>query len=296
MRLPPLNALKAFEAAARRGGFARAAEELHVSPGAISRHVKLLEQHLGVALFQRLPQGLKPTEAAVRLLPRISAAFDEIARAAAEVAPASGRLRILASPTLAGRWLIPRLQKFRNQAPAVTLSVAMMHISPREFQDGDHDVGVATYHRDDPVPEGVRAERIKGEELTPLVSPALLAGDPPMGEPADLSRYPLIRIAACPEDWPAWFAANGCAGIAATGDGPVYDTAELAIRAAVEGLGIVLMDRLLTGPELASGELADPFPQAQPVENGYFFFCEEARWNEPLIRSFRNWLLAETHA
>jgi LysR family glycine cleavage system transcriptional activator len=297
MRLPPLNALKAFEAAARLGSFTRAGEELHVSPGAISRHVKLLEQHLGTPLFRRLPQGLEYTEAATALQPRVSAAFADIARAAAETsawaAPGTNRLRILASPTFAGRWLIPRLQKFRDRIPEVTLSVAMMHISPQEFQATEHDIGVATFHAGDKAPDGLRTERVKGEELTPLCAPAILTNEAPLNRPADLARHTLIRIVACPEDWPAWLADNGCAGEIAAVDGPLYDTGELAIRAAAEGLGVVLMDRFLVERELASGELTDPLPQTTPIANGYFFFCEHSRWDEPLIRGFRDWLKTE---
>lgn len=293
MRLPPLNALKAFEAAARHGSFARAAQEMHVSPGAVSRHVKLLEQHFGEPLFRRLAQGLELTEAATTLLPRISAAFADIAKAAAEVAKHDNRLRIIASPTLAGRWLIPRLQEFRKLAPDVTVSLAMMHAGLQEFHDADHDVGIGTFHRDDKNTAGLRIEFVKSEELTPLCAPNLLDEGTPLRSPDDLANYTLISIVACPQDWPAWLAENGSTSITSLRGGPVYDTGELAIRAAVEGLGIVLMDRLLVSAELTSGTLVAPLPDTTPIENGYFFFCDPQRWDNPLIRRFRAWLKAE---
>ena len=293
MHLPPLNALRAFEAAARHRSFARAAEELHVSQGAISRHVKLLEEHFGVLLFRRLARGLKPTEAATQLLPRASAAFAMIEQAATAIGNARSEIRILASPTLANRWLIPRLRRFTEQAPEISVSVGVLRSSYREFYSGDYDVGVATFYMPADWPDDLRAERIRGEELTPICAPPLLEGDSALRTPADLNSHTLLRITACRYDWPKWLEANGYADIVDAGSGPSYETGELAIRAAVEGLGVVMMDQFLVERELQAGVLVDPFPSSKPVDNGYYFFCDRSRSDDPLIKAFRNWLLAE---
>ena len=292
MRLPPLNALRAFESAARLGGFTRAGEELNVSPGAISRHVKLLEAYFGVQLFERLAHGLRPTEAALALLPRITAAFEIIARAASELPGAASTLRIIASPTFANRLLVPRLTDFAEKWPGITVSVSVLLSDIAEFDFTTHDCAIATFHA--PVwSKEVRVQRIKAEELTPLCAPGLIGpGDcPPL--PADLRHQTLLRISACTWDWPNWLERNNLGGVVDPSRGPSFETGELAIRAAVEGLGVVVMDRFLVRRELECGELIDMFPQSVAVDNGYFFVCAEKRWDEPAISAFRDWALVE---
>jgi LysR family glycine cleavage system transcriptional activator len=292
MRLPPLNALRAFEAAARLGGFARAGEEMHVSPGAVSRHGKLLEAYFGTPLFVRLAQGLKPTEAAMALLPRITAAFETIAAAAAEVPGAAGRLNVIASPTFASRLLVPRLPGFTDPRPEVSVSVGVLLSDLAEFDLADHDCAIATFHA--PVwPEGLRVARIRGEALTPLCAPALLGAREAPPRLEDLGDQTLLHIAACVSDWPNWLELNGLADAVDPSRGPTFETGELAVRAAVEGLGVVVMDRFLVRRELAAGELIDLFPESEPVDNGYFFICAEKRWDEPVIAAFREWVLTE---
>jgi LysR family glycine cleavage system transcriptional activator len=292
MRLPPLNALRAFEAAARLGGFARAGEELHVSPGAVSRHVKLLEAYFGTPLFVRLAQGLKPTEAALALLPKITAAFETIAAAAAEIPGTVGRLNVIASPTFASRLLVPRLPGFTDLRPEVSVSVGVLLADLAEFDLADHDCAIATFHA--PVwPAGLRVARIRGEALTPLCAPALLrARDAPL-RPEDLGEHTLLHIAACTSDWPNWLARNGLSEAVDPSKGPTFETGELVVRAAVEGLGVVVMDRLLVRRELEAGELVDLFPESAPIDNGYFFICADKRWDEPVIAAFREWVLTE---
>ncbi len=292
MRLPPLNALRAFEAAARLGGFARAGAELNVSPGAVSRHVKLLEAHLGVALFERLPHGLRPTPAARSLLPGVAEAFEGIRQAVAGLPGRASRLHVAASPTLAGRSIVPRLPHFAEAWPDISLSVALLLSADVELDERTHDCGVATFHV--PCwPAGIKAVRVKGEALTPLCAPSLLRGRNTALRPEALSGETLLRIAACGTDWPNWFAANGVPEGGGSAEGPSFESGELAIRAAIEGLGIVIMDRLLVTPELQRGDLVDLFPDSVPVDNGYYFFCAERRWDEPAIRAFRTWIQAE---
>ena len=290
MRLPPLNALRAFEAAARHGSFVRAGQELNVSPGAISRHVKLLEAHLGCLLFERQAQGLKPTEAARRLLPKISEAFTLIAAAAADLPGQSRQLKVIASPTFANRLLVPRLPEFARQQPSVTVSLSVLLADLGETHLAASDCGIATFHA--PVwPSGVKAVKVRAEELTPLSAPALLEAQGGAMTPNDLASQTLLHVDACTADWPNWLARNGLTGRVDLSRGPHYETGELAIRAAVQGLGIIVMDRFLVAQELANGSLVDLFPEHEPVDNGYFFFSAARRWNEPAIAAFRDWAL-----
>jgi DNA-binding transcriptional LysR family regulator len=277
MRLPPLNALRAFEAAARLGGFARAAEELNVSPGAISRHVKLLEEHFGTPLFERLAQGIKPTETALAMLPKITAAFEMIAAAVNEAPGLAGKLKIIATPTFANRVLVPRLPDFNASWPEIAISVSLLLADLDGLDMAAHDCAVATFH--DPAwPAGVRAERLRAEALTPLCAPTLVRPRAMPLRPGDLRDLTLLRIAACPWDWPNWLEQNGLLGSVQHSQGPVIETGELAIRAAVEGVGVVLMDRYLVQEELQAGDLLDLFPETKPIDNGYFFVCAESRW------------------
>ena len=285
MRLPPLNPLRAFEAAVRLGGFSHAAKELNVSPGAISRHVKLLEAHFGTPLFERLAQGLRPTRAALTLQPQISAAFEMIVSAAAEVPRGARNLKVAASPTFANRLLVPQLLRFTEPRPEITVSVSLMLSDPSDFDPGTHDCVVATSHTTD-WPKGLKSVRVRGEALTPLCAPSFL-GDRKM-EPADLRNVALLRVSACGQDWPNWLALNELPGLTDLSDGPTFETGELAIRAAVEGLGVVLMDRFFVQRELRDGALIDLFPDSRPLDNGYYFFCAEARWQDPLIAAFRD--------
>jgi LysR family glycine cleavage system transcriptional activator len=297
VRLPPLNALRAFEAAARHGSFTRAAEELNVSAGAVSRHVKILEAYFGVALFERLAQGLKSTEAANELLPKVTASFEAIARAAAEVGGPEPVItepvvKVIASPTFANRCLVPRLPAFKERRPETVVSVSVLISDIEEFVAGDHDCGMATFHAPE-WPAEMRVERIRGEALTPFCAPSLLAGRKADPTPEDLTSLPLLHIAACRTDWPNWLALNGCSKRVALGAGPTLETGELAIRAAVEGLGVIVMDRYLVERELLSGQLVDLFPMSRPVDNGYFFFCRRERWDEAEIAAIRDWFRSE---
>lgn len=291
MRLPPLNALRAFEAAARHGSFVRAAEELHVSSGAISRQVKILEDHLGVPLFLRHAQGLTPTDNAISLLPKLTASFESIANATAEVSAPNREIKVTSSPTFANRWLVPRLPGFRDYMPGVSIDVGTIKFSYDEFLNSYYDCAVATFHEPN-WPVELKVERIKGEELTPLCAPSLLENND-CRSPENLDPSKLIHVATCQRDWPGWLDINNYKLNLDIKKGSTFDTGEMAIRAAVQGLGVVLMDRFLVEEELHSGQLIDMFPETTPIDNGYFFFCDRNRWNEPAISSFRKWLHLE---
>jgi LysR family glycine cleavage system transcriptional activator len=296
MRLPPLNALRAFEAAARHESFARAAQELHVSQGAVSRHVKLLEARLGVALFRRRPQGLELTGAGRALLPELSAALERMARAVTRVAEADREIRVIAAPTFAMRWLVPRLPRFRDLHPELRVSVGIFRHGFEEFRDGGYDLGI------NPLDEGFRPpasfERImlRPEALTPICAPSLLReGRSPLRRPADLARQTLLHPMADRADWRRWAAAAGLDGLDVDG-GLVFATMEMALGAAIGGLGVTVGDLYLIRGELAAGSLVAPFDLVLSEGTGYFLLLEQGRRHEPRIRRFCDWALAESAA
>jgi LysR family glycine cleavage system transcriptional activator len=296
MRLPPLNALRAFEAAARHASFARAAEELHVSQGAISRHVKLLEAYFGVQLFRRLARGVAPTDAAVTLLPKISASFELIEKAALEIADVSSEIKVICSPTFAYRWLIPRLPDFQAVAPSKTVSVGILRSSYEEFYKGAYDIGIACFESAVEWPDDLHAEWAVPEEMTALCAPALMRGANAPKTPADLRHHLLLHAVLGRHDWRRWLEAVGAADVVDYRRGQSYETGEMAIRAAAEGLGVAMMDRRLVKEELASGALVTPFDHIMTEDTGYYLFFERKRSDDPAIVAFRDWFLREAGA
>ena len=208
MRLPPLNALRAFEAAARHKSFARAADELCVTQGAVSRHVRLLEQHLGAALFRRRPHGVELTGRGGDLLPELTASFERIGRAARRVAEAGREIRVAAEPTVAGRWLVPRLQRFHDGHPGTRVSVGLFRGDYGAFVAGGADLGIdcrGGYRRGRS--GGSRGCCCGREAMSPVCAPALLRGPVPLAEPADLARHVLLHPSADRRDWRLWLRA-----------------------------------------------------------------------------------------
>lgn len=295
MRLPPLNALRAFEAAARHQSFARAADELHVSQGAVSRHVKLLEARLGVALFRRHAQGVELTGPGRTLLPELTAAFERIARAAARAAEGDREIRVIAAPTLAMRWLVPRLPRFRELHPALHVSVGIFRKDFDELRDGGYDIGINTVDEHFRPAPGFEAVPLRPEALTPICSPKLLQGPHRLKQPADLRRQVLLHPSADRADWRKWGRAAGL------DDGDVergleFTTMEMALGAAIGGLGVTVGDLHLFGEELAAGRLVAPFDLVVSDGTGYFLLVERGRRALPQLAAFCDWILAESAA
>jgi DNA-binding transcriptional LysR family regulator len=293
VRLPPLNALRAFEASARHGSFVGAAEELHVTQGAISRHVKLLEEHLKVPLFRRLPRGLELTPAAHKLLPKISASFDLIVQATQDLAASTHELKIIAANTLANRWLIPRLADFKKLHPDLQISVGIFRSRYEEFYRGNYDVGIVCSETDRKRPPDLEAILIRRERLTPVCAPAVLNGEAPLREPLDLKDHTLIHPDPDIYDWRKWLDQAGLSHAIDCRQGQTYETMEMAVRAAVQGLGVAIADLHLIREELASGALVAPFDVVVSDNTGYFLVCQRGRLAEPNIATLRDWLIAE---
>jgi LysR family glycine cleavage system transcriptional activator len=288
-RLPPLNALKAFEAAARHESFTRAAEELFVTQGAVSHQVKALEAELGVKLFNRERQRLVITEAARQYLTILRDAFDRIALGTERVLQrqTSGALTVSTSPDFAAKWLVNRLGRFAEEHPSIDLRVSatLYHVDfARE------DVDLAMRHGDGNWP-GLDVVRLSAEQLFPVCSPKLLVGRNRLTKPAHVLRFPLIHVDDR-KDWARWLELAGVLG-AELSHGPVLNRASMAIDAAVDGQGITLARTTLAATDLIAGRLLRPFAEELRLSKTYWIICPQATANLPKIVTFRGWLLAE---
>jgi LysR family glycine cleavage system transcriptional activator len=291
-RLPPLNALRAFEAAARHLSFTRAADELHVTQTAISHQIKALEERLGVRLFRRLPRGLLLTEEAQRYLPPIRDAFDQIAAATEQlgVGGSSGRLTVSVLPSFAAKWLVPRLGRFRATYPDLDLRISA---SSQLVDFARDDVDVAIRMGPGRYP-GLRVDRLFGESMLPVCAPKLLTGAHPLRRPEDLREQVLLHD----DDhtgWRLWLELAGVEGVDPT-RGPIFTDSAMVVQAAAEGQGVALARRVLAAGDLAAGLLVQPFEVSLPHDLAYYLVSPEATAEQPRIRAFRAWLLAEAEA
>jgi LysR family glycine cleavage system transcriptional activator len=284
-RLPFLNGIRAFDAAARAGSFAVAAEQLHVTPAAVSRSVKLLEDRMGVALFSRHANRLTLTPAGEEYRDGLVPLLDALARLTERVASRAGGqvLTVGVGPTFAIRWLIPRLADFRRRAPEVEVRVTTGGAAA-PFSDS-WTCGVRL---GDGAWPGLVATPLFSADLQPVCTSAFAAR---LGTPARLPGEALLRVAHSPEDWPRWLRAAGQPVVTATG--PVFEFYGQALQAAADGLGIAMGIRPYIDDDLASGRLVAPFPLAIPKGGGWWLTHHAAREAEPGFRAFRDWLLEQ---
>jgi LysR family glycine cleavage system transcriptional activator len=287
-RLPPLNALKAFEAAARSESFTRAAEELHVTQGAVSHQVKALEAILGLKLFNRERQRLVMTEAGREYLAVVRDALDRIALGTERVVQrqTSGVLTVSTSPDFAAKWLVHRLGRFADAHAGIDLRVSatMHHVDfVRE------DVDLAVRHGDGNWP-GLDVVRLYTEHVFPICSPQLVAGRKRVAKASDLLKFPLLRLDNS-DTWAKWF---GAAGVTAPVlQGPVLNRASMLIDAAVDGQGVALARTALAAWDLINGRLVRPIDIALKVSKSYWIVCPKATSGLSKVAMFRDWLLAE---
>jgi len=285
-RLPSLNALKAFEAAARHESFTRAADELAVTQGAVSHQVKALEQELGLRLFLRQRQRLSLTAPGRRLLEVARDAFDRIADGTARLRAGerSGGLAISTSPNFAAKWLAPRLGAFAEAHPEIELrlSATLQHV---DFAREDIDLAIRHGEGDWP---GLSVVRLCREELFPVASPALARR---LRRPADLKRATLLRLEGR-RDWALWLDAAGVRDVDPE-RGPVFNQASLQLDAAAAGQGVALARSALADWDLRGGRLARPFALAIPAPYAYWIVCPAPKAKQPKVRAFTAWLLAE---
>jgi LysR family transcriptional regulator, glycine cleavage system transcriptional activator len=287
-RLPPLNAIKAFEAAARLGSFTRAAEELNVTHGAVSRQIRLLEDWLGTKLFLRTSRNAVPTRAGADFLAEAGPALDRLATAALNLqngARARGLLHISALPTFAMRWLIPRLPEFQRQHPALELRIVTASTPAEQFRMGA-DVVLTGPSRH----PGWVGSQFLAETYLPLLSPGLMEENP-LRAPADLAGHTLLHAATRREMWPRWLTAAGIIDLRPARN-QVFEHFYFAIQAAIEGLGVVIGPLALVGDELRAGRLVAPIREPALRTRGYFVYAPETSRAAPAVIALQQWLVS----
>jgi LysR family glycine cleavage system transcriptional activator len=285
----PMNALRAFEAAARLRSLTRAAAELCVTQTAVSRHVRVLEQGIGKALFVRHASAVELTEQGRILLEALTSSFDRIAAGLDAIKGERDRrvLRISAQPNFAMRWLIPHLASFRSRHPAIDIEVVTSHRAI-EFPPDGIDVAIRLGRHW----TGVRAERLFGSDLFPVCSPRLLTANRPLAVPADLRHHTMLHVSTAPTDWKIWLDAARLATFPWTA-GSRFDSYALALQAAVEGLGVAMGRRVFVERDLAAGRLVQPFALSVAIDEAWFLIYPDAVASRPEIRAFRSWILEE---
>lgn len=289
LRLPPMNSLRAFEAAARHLSFTFAAQELHVTQAAISHQIKALEQSLGVRLFRRLNRAIRLTEEGQEFVGEVRKALDHLAAAVERIATpaAGGPLTVSVLPSFASKWLVPRLGRFRKKHPDIEVRIDPS-IQLTDFKRDDVDLvvryGKGRY-------EGLHSVRLMTEDVFPVCSPDLLQGPNALRRPEDLRNHTLLRDEAY-VDWAMWLLAAGVEEIEAD-HGPYFTDSALVIQAAAEGQGVALARGALAAGDIAAGRLIKPFDIAIPADFAYYVVCPVATKNHPKIAAFREWLLEE---
>jgi len=293
--LPPLNGLRAFEAAARLGSFAAAAAELGVTPGAVSQQVRALEARLDALLFERRPQSLAPTEAARALLPALTEAFDAIAasllRLRGSATAAAAPLRLASPAGFAAGFLLPRLDRFQRQAPgvALTLTATERLIEPGSEIDAAIRFGRAGWRGE------LGCDFLFIDRRIPVCSPRYVQHHPITGGTAEaLAGHTLLEALSQPEDWADFFGGSGIA--AARARRLSFGDERLAAEAAARGLGIALLDRALIADQLASGSLVAPLAPAEILRGTAWFLVYRAAAASDALQQFRAWLLDECEA
>ncbi len=290
-RLPPLTALRAFEAAARHLSFARAAAELSVTPAALSYQIKSLEAHLGAPLFRRLNRAVELTEAGRALLPHADAGFDALRRGwqAARATQAGRTLTVTAGPAFTARWLAPRMFGFASAHPEIELRVSAT-LRLLDFDRDEVDVAVRFGAGGDP---GLFSEPLAHDWLTPMMRAEVAAR---LSGPEDLLAETLIGDESLdfltdPPDWAAWFRAAGVAHGPLRG--PRFSQADHALDMAIAGGGVVLGRGSIAAAALGDGTLVAPFDPALTTDAGFRLVCAAGQQDRPAIRAFRDWIRAE---
>jgi LysR family glycine cleavage system transcriptional activator len=315
-RLPPLNALRVFEAAARHLSFKEAAQELSITQAAVSHQIKSLEDYLGVQLFKRAGRGVQLTEAARACLPKLREGFDSLAAAVETIHLRADEtdLEIIAPPVFAARWLMPRLADFARREPKIDVRVVssskMVDAGALDSQTlvGNFDLrnetsGVEIHLGAGGYP-GYRADRLFGVSTVVVASPELVKGKPPIREPADLANHTLLHddamdLVAHGHAWEKWLALAGVADKVDGTRGPHFSSNILSLEAASQKLGLALALRPMVDLDLASGRLCTPFKMELKPQSAYYLVCAEVIAERPAVVAFRKWLMdqaKEKHA
>lgn len=281
----PLNAVRAIEIVARRGALAPAAEELGVTPGAVSQHLRRAEERLGLELFERTPQGLKPTAALRQILPQLTSGFTALADAVASLKPGNEKvLTLTVGSVFASRWLIWRIAKFNKLFPEIEVRLVVTG-TMIDLSHSDIDVGIRFGRGKWP---GVMAELVGGSSYGPVAAPELAAR---LKTPADLAKVPVINDTSSMLPWNDWFTAVGTAPPPLSG--PTLDDPALAFDAAISGQGVLMTVHMMSADAVSDGRLVRPFDVTVESELGYWLIVAEGRREPRKVRLFREWLRAE---
>jgi len=290
--LPPLNALRAFEAIARHLSFAKAADELHVTPAALSHQIRAFEEQLGLPLFHRRTRAIELTDTGRLIYPGLHAGFESVRGAMAQLDRSrdGNVLVISATPGLVAKWLMPRLWRFLHAHPDIDARVSAS-LKIADFAAEGVDVAIRLSKENHPE---LYAERLFNDSVLPVCSPRLV--EQGLRSPADLPRFPLIHYdipmsMRAPPLWADWFAVAGLQGDATRG--LKVNVADHALDAAVAGAGVSLSFKLIASDDVHSGRLVTPFGPELPLASGYNFVCPKGHEKRPNVRAFRDWLFAE---
>lgn len=298
-RLPPLNALRAFEAAARHLSFTRAADELSVTQAAISHQIKGLEEFLGLPLFRRLNRALLLTREGQMLFPAVRDSLDSLADATERLRAGNqgGTLTVSSMPSFAVKWLVPRMSHFQDRHPDIDLRIAANERISEFARDG---IDVAIRFGKGGW-SSVRYDLLTEETVQVMCSPKLLAR---LHAPADLARMTLLHEEMAPlPDFPTWATWLEAVGLTASVDatrGPRFSHSHMMLQAAIDGRGVCLGQSLLAADDIAAGRLVAPFaampPTALPTGYAYYVVCPQVAADRPKIKAFREWVMTEIAA
>ncbi|WP_432729983.1 transcriptional regulator GcvA [Variovorax sp. W6] len=291
-KLPPLNTLPCFDAAARHLSFSKAAQELHVTPGAISRAIKHLEEQLGILLFERETRSVRLTAVGEPYARAVHAVLEQLATAteSATTRRSDSILTVSTSGGFAGKWLVPRLHRFHRAHDDIDVRVSTTGRLTDFVGDG---IDIAIRYGAGSYP-GLASEFLAAEEVFPVCSPRLMKGAHPLRKPQDLKHHTLIRD-GYPIDWAAWLGSAGVKGVRAQG-GLTFDAYTFAIEAAVQGEGVALGRTMLVADDLSSGRLVRPFEHAVKAASSFYVVYPPDAIRQRKVRAFRDWLFAEMKA
>ena len=290
-RLPSLNGLRAFEAAARHLSFTVAASELNVTQTAISHQIRRLEEELGLRLFIRQNRALALTPEARDYLPGVRAAFNDLRLATDRLLRKDDGhvLTVSTLASLAAKWLLPRLSIFQESHPGIDVRITTS-TSLVDFRAGDVDAAIR-YGRGNWA--GVRSDWLMADEMFPVCSPALLTGDRPLRCPEDLAHHTLLHSSGgYDDDWRLWLTAAGLPANISKQPGLSFDLILLTVQAAIDGSGVAMGRTSYVEADIAKGRLVVPFKIALPVDAGFYLVSPEAKADPPKLAAFRQWLKA----
>ena len=290
IKLPPLNALRTFEAAARHLSFRRAAEELNVTHSAVSHQIRALEETLDVRLFNRRPRNVELTAAGEIFSPILKDAFERIGRGVQLVKSIDepNVLGVQVYVTMALRWLIPRFPRFRREHPDIPVRLNTSYMD-WAFDRENADVGIVIANHPEP---GIHYDHLFDAQIFPVCSSALLDDGGTLNRPEDLLRYPLLHIHPAPEDWGRWFKAAGVRARVPP-PGATYDSFILAMEAAMGGQGIALTNIMFAREDLKAGRLIKPFDISVPQHGTWCLACVDGMETDTRVIRFREWLVNE---